>query len=265
MSNLFKQYNTIEQQQNIRVMDYNSMVEQKLASLAKLQNNGLNENDEFQNLDMIADKVEEDPAEVLQKAKDEAEQIVQEAKEESDSILSSARTEAEGIFARAKEEGGKQGYEEGFHQAQESLEAEYQQKQEELERLEQKRQQDYETQMQEMEPKLLDVILTVVEKVFHIQFKDKREILLYLVGNAIANIEGSKNFRIRVGTDQKEFLESHREEILDRVGHDMSLEIVSDTALIGNQCIIETETGVFDCSMDVQLKNLIKDLRSLSA
>ena len=45
----------------------------------------------------------------------------------------------------------------------------------------------------------------------------------------------------------------------------MSLEIVSDIALSGNQCIIETETGVFDCSMDVQLKNLIKDLRSLSA
>lgn len=169
------------------------------------------------------------------------------------------------MFARAKEEGGKQGYEEGFHQAQETLEAEYQQKQEELERLEQKRQDNYEMQMQELEPKLLDVILTVVEKVFHIQFKDKREILLYLVGNAIANIEGSKSFRIRIGIDQKEFIEFHKEEILDRVGHDMSLEIVSDIALSGNQCIIETETGVFDCSMDVQLKNLIKDLRSLSA
>ncbi len=263
MSNLFKQYNTIEQQQNIRVMDYNSMVEQKLARLTRQQNNG--SSDEFQNLEMIADKVEEDPAEVIQKAKDEAEQILQEAGEKADSMLSSAKTEAEEMFARAKEEGGKQGYEEGFHQAQETLEAEYQQKQEELERLEQKRQDNYEMQMQELEPKLLDVILTVVEKVFHIQFKDKREILLYLVGNAIANIEGSKSFRIRIGIDQKEFIEFHKEEILDRVGHDMSLEIVSDIALSGNQCIIETETGVFDCSMDVQLKNLIKDLRSLSA
>jgi len=263
LSNLFKQYNTIEQQQNIRVMDYNSMVEQKLARLARQQNNG--SSDEFQNLEMIADKVEEDPAEVIQKAKDEAEQILQEAGEKADSMLSSAKTEAEEMFARAKEEGGKQGYEEGFHQAQETLEAEYQQKQEELERLEQKRQDNYEMQMQELEPKLLDVILTVVEKVFHIQFKDKREILLYLVGNAIANIEGSKSFRIRIGIDQKEFIEFHKEEILDRVGHDMSLEIVSDIALSGNQCIIETETGVFDCSMDVQLKNLIKDLRSLSA
>ena len=45
----------------------------------------------------------------------------------------------------------------------------------------------------------------------------------------------------------------------------MSLEIVSDGGLTGNQCIIETDTGIFDCSMDVQLKNLIKDLRSLSS
>ena len=45
----------------------------------------------------------------------------------------------------------------------------------------------------------------------------------------------------------------------------MSLEIISDLSLEGNQCIIETDTGIFDCSMDVQLKNLIKDLKSLSS
>ncbi len=264
MSNLFKQYNTIEQQQNVRMMDYNSMVEQKLASLARQQGGGAG--DGFQNLDLIADRVEEeDPAEVLREAKEEAERILKEAKEESDAILSSARTESEEIFVKAREEGGKKGYEDGFQQAQETLEAEYQQKREELDRLEIQCRENYEAQMQELEPKLLDVILTVVEKVFHIQLKDKREILLYLAGNAIANIEGTKSFRIRVSGEQKEFLEYHRDEILDRVGHDMSLEIVSDTSLNGNQCIIETETGVFDCSMDVQLKNLIKDLRSLSA
>lgn len=263
MSNLFKQYNTVESQRNIRVMDYNSMVEQKLATLAK-QQNGTGE-EEFQNLDAIAARVEEDPAEVLEKAKEEAEAVLKKAREEADSMLSSAQAESEGIFATAREEGSKKGYADGFRQAQEELNAEYEQKQEELERQEHLRQENYERQMQELEPKLLDVILTVVEKVFHIQFKDKKEILLYLVGNAIADIEGSKSFRIRVSGEQKEFLEHHREEILDRVGHDLSLEIVSDSSLIGNQCIIETETGIFDCSMDVQLKNLIKDLRSLSA
>lgn len=264
MSNLLKQYNTIAQQQNVRVMDYNSMVEQKLATLVKQQSIG--KNDGFQDLDVIAAAVEEeDPAEILQEAKDEAENILAAAKEESASILSSAKAESEEIFARAKEEGGKKGYEAGFRQAQDELEAEYQQKREELDRLKLQCQENYEAQLQEMEPKLLDVILSVVEKVFHIQFKDKKEILLYLISNAISNIEGTKSFRIRVGGDQKDFLEYHRDEILDRVGHDMSLEIVSDASLSGNQCVIETETGVFDCSMDVQLKNLIKDLRSLSA
>ena len=100
--------------------------------------------------------------------------------------------------------------------------------------------------MQELEPKLLDVILDVVEKVFHIQFNDKRDILLHLISGTIAEIEGCKNFRIRVGKDSQ-------------------IEVISDTSLEGNQCVIETETGVFDCSLGVQLENLIKDLRSLSA
>lgn len=29
------------------------------------------------------------------------------------------------------------------------------------------------------------------------------------------------------------------------------------------ECIIETDTGVFECGMDVQLDNLIRDIQSL--
>ena len=49
-----------------------------------------------------------------------------------------------------------------------------------------------------MEKDLVDVILEVFNKVFHIQFDDKTEILLSLVSDAIMGIEGSKDFRIRV-------------------------------------------------------------------
>ena len=38
LSNLYKQYNTIEPEKNVRIMDYNAMVEQKLSELARKQN-----------------------------------------------------------------------------------------------------------------------------------------------------------------------------------------------------------------------------------
>lgn len=267
MSNLYKQYNTLESEKNIRVIDYNAMVEQKLAELVKKQQtSGEASPDGFQSLGTIAEEtVKESPEELLAKAKEEAEQILNRAKEEAEKLIDSAQIKSEEILEEAKEDGHREGYAEGEKQARAELEAEYDHRKEELEEFKLKLQEDYNREMHELEPKLLDVILTVVEKVFHIQFDDKKEILLHLVENTIANIEGCKNFRIRVGEEQKNFLEYHKEEVLDRIGHDMSLEILGDTSLVGNQCVIETDTGVFDCSLGVQLENLIKDLRTLSS
>ena len=253
--------------ESVRVMDYNSLIEEKLAELAKQQNADADpEDNEFRSLDAVAEEVvREDPEEVLQKAKEEAEAILSQAKEEAQQMLSDAKVQSEELFNQAKETGAQEGYEAGYAQIKEELETEYTKRQEELEQLKQRLLEEHNQKLQDLEPKLLDVILTVVERVFHIQFKDKKEILLYLIGNTIANIEGCKSFRIRVGNEQKSFLEYHKDEILDRIGHDMSIEIVSDLSLEGSQCIIETDTGIFDCSLGVQLENLIKDLRSLSS
>lgn len=266
MSNLYKQYNTLEPERKVRMIDYNPLVEQKLAELAKQQAGGQTDEDGFRGLgDIAAQRIEEeDPAEVLQKAKEEAEAILSGAREEADALVADANAQSGDILQTAKEDGRKQGYDEGLAQAKEELETEYGRKKEELDQLERKLRGDYDQKLQDLEPKLLDVILTVVEKVFHIQFGDKREILLYLVDNALAGIEGCRSFRIRIGSEQKDFLEMHKDEILDRIGHDMSLEIVSDQSLSDGQCMIETDTGIFDCSLGVQLENLIKDLRSLS-
>lgn len=265
MSNLYKQYNTLEPEQKVRMIDYNPLVEQKLAELAKQQAGGETGKEGFRGLgDIAAEHIEEDPAAVLQKAKEEAEAILNGARQEADAMVADANMQSEEIFQTAREDGRKKGYDEGLAQIKEELETEYGQKKEELERLERKLQDDYNREMQNLEPKLLDVILTVVEKVFHIQFGDKRDILLYLVDNTLANIDGCREFRIRVGSDQKDFLEMHQDEMLDRIGHDMSIEIVSDQSLSDGQCVIETDTGIFDCSLGVQLENLIKDLRSLS-
>ena len=46
---------------------------------------------------------------------------------------------------------------------------------------------------------------------------------------------------------------------------DGSINVSIDPQLIKNQCIIETEGKLFDCSLDVQMDNLIKDLKMLSA
>ena len=44
----------------------------------------------------------------------------------------------------------------------------------------------------------------------------------------------------------------------------ITIEYVADPALNDEQCMIETSSGVFDCSVDTEFQNLINDLRSLT-
>lgn len=194
-------------------------------------------------------------------AKAEAERILEEARSQAEAIVSAAKNSA----AEIREISKNQGYEEGktaagkeLEAAQAELEQTYSEKSRSLEA-------DYCERRNSMEHDLVDVILEVFNKVFHIQFDNKKHILMHLIDDAIMNVEGEKSFRIKVSSGNVRFLETHKEEILDRVGHDIELEILADSTMDGNGCIIETDSGVFDCSLGTQLENLIKDIRSLSS
>ncbi len=58
-------------------------------------------------------------------------------------------------------------------------------------------------------------------------------------------------------------MERRKEEILEQVGHDITLEFLSDSSFQEDQCVIETDTGIFDCGTGVQLENLVRDIKAL--
>ena len=117
--------------------------------------------------------------------------------------------------------------------------------------------------MAELEPKLLDTILTVFDEVFQMQFAGKREMLLNLVKNAIRGIRETRQYKIRVCESEVAFLREHKEELQEKVGEDVQIEIVMDPDLSASQCVIDADSGVYDCSLDVELDNLTRDLKSL--
>ena len=261
MSNLYKQQFVVSQNQVKRIINSNAVAAKRLEEAAR----------ELQRVDASGEEgfaegilarevtVTEEEIDYAAQAKSQAEQILAEAKEKADSLLNGAYEKTSQIL----EEAENQGYQEGQQRLQEELEEtrvklkqEYEDKRESLEK-------DYQIKFEHMEKDLVDIILEVFNKVFHIQFDNKKHILMYLINNAVLNIEGEKKFRVRVSRGNLLFLENHKEEMLDRVGHDVELEIVADSTMDGNDCVIETDSGVFDCSLGVQLENLIKDIRSL--
>jgi flagellar assembly protein FliH len=60
-----------------------------------------------------------------------------------------------------------------------------------------------------------------------------------------------------------EYLISRKNDLLNVLPTDATLRIVEEINLTKNQCLIETDQRVIDCSLDVQLNNLITDLKLL--
>lgn len=271
MSNLYKQRYIQNEDKAVRVINSNQMVADKIGQMAKQMRQQSDGDTAFQaGMDLQQfEEIQPEPevdyiAEAKAQAQEEAKKILEQAQEnakaQAEAILKEAEEQKAVVLENAKAEGEKRGYEEGQAKA----EAQLIQEQKKLDDKRQQMEKDYQKRLEEMEPELVNVIADVFGKVFHVQFADKTELLLALVADAIMNVEGSKDFRIRVSNANFEFMDTHKSEIEQRVGNDVSLEIVADSLLEENQCTIEADSGVFDCSLGVQLENLIKDLKSLS-
>ena len=189
-----------------------------------------------------------------------AEDIIAEANEEAERILADAQSQADAMRAHAEAEGQKQGYLEGQSQAIAELTSE----KEKLAADRQAMEREFEQRQNEMERELVDVITEVVEKVFNARFTDCADIILHLTENALSNVTSSKEFLIKVNEANHTYLNEHREDLLSKVGSDVTLDVVADPLLGERECIIETDGGIFDCSMDVEMENLAETLRSLS-
>jgi flagellar assembly protein FliH len=198
--------------------------------------------------------------EAIEAAREEAEKITAEAQAKAQQFLQDAEQQAQVLLAENKQ----LGYEQGLADAKE----EYQQKSDELEEdIRAKKQElfdNYEKKLTGMESDIVDAIIHVFDKVFNIQFEDKREILMALVNNTLMDVDAGDRIRIRSSEEDFPVFQEHMSEIQDKVGADVSVEILRDSEMSEGQCQIETPFGVFDCGVDTELSSLLKDIRSLA-
>lgn len=269
MSNLYKNRFVISNNTGKRIIDSNEKAAERMEDYIRLKREEALADGEFieglaaESVEVVEDTQEmEEPheKETVSEEEEQAQNILEAAKAEAEQILEDAKMQAEHMREQAIEEGQQEGYRSGQEQAMQEIEAE----QNRLRGLQEDLRRDYETKCAELEPKLVDTITGVVEKVFQIQFADQKNVLLYLVQNAIQNADGCREFRIHLGENSYAYVSEHKAELQQRVGGDLRIDVIEDAALTEEQCLIETEAGVFDCSVDVEMKNLIKEIKTLS-
>lgn len=197
--------------------------------------------------------------EILEEAHAEAEMILSGARAEAERIQEEAKQQVELLFERKKQEAYKEGVsklQDELIERSEQMKAEYQEKEQQL-------QAEYDQKLETMESDLVDVMIRVFNKVFHIQFDNKKQILLHLIKDTLLGIDAGKEFTIRVGDANFKFIESHIADIKEKIGNDVSIDVVNDMTLDDESCLIENATGIYNCGMDMVLANIEKDIRSL--
>lgn len=200
----------------------------------------------------IAARREETESEMqmlLAKADEEASIIIKDAKAQ-------AQKEKQEVFNKAKEDGYKDGIKKGekeINALKAGIEKEKQEFYAERERL-----------IKEIEPQTVSVIITLMNKLTGVLLEDRKDIIFYLVEQALSGVNGSSSFIIRVSEGDYELMISKKDELQKSLKDGTELEIVKDVLLRNAQCMIETESRIIDCSLDVQLHNITESLKLLA-
>lgn len=189
-----------------------------------------------------------------------ANNLLEDAKEEAQRILSEALTRADNVSNDAFIEGFNKGYEDGTNKANKELQEKeiiLQKNRENLER-------QYARLEQELEPRYVELVIDLIEKLTGVITEDYKDVLLYLIRTSINNMEKSKRYTIKLSPYDHPYVTKNRKSIESLFDQDVQIDIKAEQELENNQCIIETDNQVFDCSMNVQLENLSKSLKLVS-
>ncbi len=274
MSNLLKRGTTTISEE--RIIDYNELIKLKLKNIANdRENHGNVDADGFVN-GLKADVVEqlltgsdedgetaqsqEDVNNQIAAALEEANEQAQTIRDEANEVLAQAHMDARKIIEDAK----RTGYEQGAQNAREEYNAKADELARDYEAKKAQLEKEYNDMKASMEPELVETITEVFKKITYTVAEDNKDIIIGLINGVIKNTDISNEFIIKVSPEDYKFLVNNQGKIYCSVSKEVTMDIVEDATMKKNQCIIESDTGVYDCSLDIELNNLIEDIKLLS-
>ena len=206
-------------------------------------------------------KAGEDWQKLREEAEAEAQKILEDARTQAESILQDARAQAEAEKADVLEQARRQGHQEAKAEADRTeaqRAAEYRQKEAGLDA-------EYQKMIDELEPKFVDTITGIYEHIFHVDLHSYREVLCYLISSTMRKTEDNRSFLIHVSKDDYPYVSMQKKQIMaGATTPNSTVEIIEDITLGKGECLIETESGIFDCGLGTQLSELRQKLKLLS-
>lgn len=184
----------------------------------------------------------------------EGKQVLEEARTRAEEIVETARNKAEEIREQAREEGYQQGYEQGqqdgyqqgIKQVEQSLEA--------LDTLVDEFKSRMQQHEQELPGEIIDLATQVAGRIVNAEISLNPEVVNDIIGDIIGDIsDNHQQLKIKVNPSLIEHIE--QTEFAANLS-EKQLEFVGDPSLARGDCVVETEFGGKDASVDNKLELL---------
>jgi len=246
-----------------RVIDSNELVEKRLRAQGILGGSGKEGFQSGLQAEML-EGIEGEEDQTVIKADQPAydgpspEELIAEAEEEIRRMKETAAGEIEAARAQALEEGRNEGRDLGYRDGAARADAELQNAKRELEEA-------YSARIQELEPEFIKALTGIYEHIFRVDLSEYKNLVLQLLKGCMEKAESSGSYIVRVGPEDYPFVSMQKKELLESLGNKNAVvDVVEDMTMKKNECMIETDGGIYDCSLDVQLTALQRELRLLS-
>ena len=270
-SSLLKGAMTVVEEDNKCLVDTNKLIAEKLESYKQENKGGFRAGLNAPELELIenADQEEDGTSAILKSEPvydgPSPEELIAEAREQIARMESDAKAELEKerlqVLEEARQEGFNQGFEDGKREGFAQADSKKRELDEEKERLEK----EYFERVEELEPHFVDVLTGIYEHIFRVELGAYRELIVHLIISAMNQVNNAKDYLIHVTKDDFAYVNMQKKEIqAESVAGNATVEIIEDISLRKNECLIETEGGIFDCGLGTQLSELSRKLKLLS-
>lgn len=202
--------------------------------------------------------------ELLNEAMDMAKELRDDAVNRANKIIEDAKAQAEIIKENAYKEAYEKGLADGSMEAMKRTDAYMENIQKEQEQLLQKNQEVLEANVLDAQEKIIGLSCALIEKLTGILVDEYRPVMLHMINNALNESDNGKNLIIRVGEENYTYLMDNFDRLSGAANPSISIELYSDSKLDRRQCMIESENGIIDLSMDIQVRKLIAAIKLLS-
>jgi len=182
----------------------------------------------------------------------EMENLKEEAEKQARQIIAAARAEKDKVFREAEKAGFEQGFQKGLAAGKDEAQKLRRQAEELLNRA-----RNWHSELvRESEKNIIDLAVAIAAKLVRKELGIFPEHIVAVAQEALQKVKESETYIIYAHPEDAEILKSKRDLLLQDLPVNISLRILADAAIDRGGCLVDTNTGQVEVTIEGQLERL---------